>query len=72
MWYWHQMGSWGWAMMVIFWGSVLLLIVWAVRSATPDETRESNPLQILDERLARGEIDRDDYQERRTLLERQR
>lgn len=28
----------------------------------------SNPLQVLDERLARGEIDEADYQSRRALL----
>lgn len=72
MWYWQEMGSWGQAMMVIFWVGVLLVILWAARSATTDETPESTPFQVLGERLARGEIDREDYQERRTLLERQR
>ncbi len=70
MWYWHGMGPWGWLMMVAFWAVVVFLIVWAVRStATPGQREEDTPLRILDERLARGEIDRDDYEERRQILQ---
>ncbi|MEX0797739.1 MAG: SHOCT domain-containing protein [Acidimicrobiia bacterium] len=68
--YWHGMGPWGWLMMVAFWAVVVFLIVWAVRStATPGRRGDDSPLRILDERLARGEIDREDYDERRKVLE---
>jgi putative membrane protein len=67
------MGLWGWLMMVAFWAVVVFLIVWAVRStATSGQPKEDTPLRILDERLARGEIDRDDYEERRQVLENRR
>lgn len=73
MWYWHGMGLWGWLMMVAFWAVVVFLIVWAVRStATSGQPKGDTPLRILDERLARGEIDRDDYEERRRVLENRR
>ena len=69
MWYWHQMGIWGWLMMLAFWAVVVLLIMWAVRSATtPQQRDENSALRILDERLARGDIDREEYEERRKIL----
>lgn len=70
MWYWHDMGLWGWLMMVGFWVLVVLLVAWAIRySGRPADRQEVTALQILDERLARGEIERDEYEERRGLLE---
>lgn len=70
MFYWHGMGPWGWLMMVVFWAAVVFLIIRAVRStATPERPEEDTPLRILDKRLAKGEIDREDYDERRQVLE---
>lgn len=58
--------------MVLFWGLIILLIVLAVRgfgsrrdSVPPDH---KTPLQILDERYARGEIEKEEYEERRKTL----
>lgn len=64
------MGMWGWLTMLAFWALVVVLIIWAVRAATasPQKSDDKTALQILDERLARGEIDREDYEERRQLL----
>ena len=57
-------------MMVAFWVLVVLLIVWAVRStATPRPTEDRGALRILDERFAGGEIEPDEYKERRAILE---
>lgn len=51
-------------------GGGCFLIVWAVRStATPEQREEDTPLRILDNGLARREIDREDYDERRKILE---
>ncbi|MEX2324020.1 MAG: SHOCT domain-containing protein [Acidimicrobiia bacterium] len=73
MWYWHGMGPWGWLMMVAFWAVVVYLIVWVVRSkATLGQQDADTPLRLLDERFARGEIDREDYEERRQVLESRR
>lgn len=70
---WATMGFWGWTMMVGFWGLVIVLIVWAVRSAATPKAQiqgdGGNALGILDERLARGDIDPDEYRQRRTVLE---
>ncbi|MGH8927241.1 MAG: SHOCT domain-containing protein [Acidimicrobiia bacterium] len=70
MMYWHGMGLWGWTMMIAFWVLVVVLIVWAVRSAArPGPTEDRGALRILDERLAKGEIAPDEYKERRAVLE---
>lgn len=70
MWHWNGMGVWGWLMMVAFWVVVIALVIWMVRS-TGGSTRsdENQALRILDERFARGEIEQDEYQERRRVLE---
>jgi putative membrane protein len=70
MWYWHGMGVWGWAMMLAFWLAVVILIVWVVRSSvSPRAPEDRGAFRILDERLAKGEIDADEYRERRAVLE---
>jgi putative membrane protein len=39
-------------------------------SNTPrDETQQDSPISILEKRYARGEIDREEYQEKRRELE---
>jgi len=67
---------WGWGgwlgplWMLLFWGGVVVLIVWAVRSGSPGSgTRpRSRALEILEERYARGEIDHDEFVARRDEL----
>jgi putative membrane protein len=79
-WMWHT--SWGWghmifgmAMMILFWGAIIALIVLLVRwlwghagPQSPSPTAHKTPLDILKERFARGEIDKEEYEERRKLL----
>ena len=68
---WSTMGPWGWAIMAGSSLLIILLLVWGARTATraapPD--RANRGLQILDERLAKGEIEPGDYQQRRAVLE---
>ena len=73
-WYGGAMGPLGWLAMGVFWVAVLSLIVWLVvrllpgsQSATtrpPDESA----VEILDRRLATGEIDQQTWQDRRAAL----
>jgi putative membrane protein len=61
----------GSVMMVLFWGGLILLIVFAVRwlGGGPGKTASrKTSLEILEERFARGEIDREDFEERKRLL----
>ncbi len=59
------------SMMLVFWGVVAAAIVLAVRSLRPHDktsTTAGDAIRILDERFARGEIDADEYRQRRDLL----
>jgi putative membrane protein len=64
------MGFW----MLLFWAGVILLVIWGVRAASSGGggDRRSEPdraLRILEERFARGEIDRAEFEERKAALE---
>lgn len=72
---WHpMMGGWGmggfgWIFTILFWGFAIALIVYLVRllfrntGGEGDKTRtRSGALDILDERYARGEIDKSQYE----------
>ena len=57
----HDMG-WGWAvLMTIAWLAILGLIVGVVLTAVRDR-RSPSPREILDRRLAAGELDLDEYE----------
>jgi putative membrane protein len=68
-------GGWWMALwMLLFWAGLILLVVWGVRTVSgegrgADRAGRSSALQILEERFARGEIDRDEFEERRSVLE---
>lgn len=59
--------------MLLFWGGVVVLVIWAVRSIAnrplPATPPPPTPRQILDERLARGETTVADYEKARAALE---
>ena len=79
---WHDTG-WGpgmWIamglMMLAFWGLIAVLVVYVVRNLghrPPDHSGTSaappdQALRILDERFAHGDIDADEYNQRRDVL----
>lgn len=77
----YDYGSWGagqWlamaAMMLLFWGLAIGLVIWAVRgyrNGQPSRTSDASipgPDAVLADRFARGEIDEDEYLRRRELL----
>lgn len=75
-WYGGGMGWAGWVFMGLFWIALLALIIWLVikllpgtsRSAPPGPPQAESPLDILDRRFARGEIDLETYQAQRAAL----
>lgn len=69
--------DWGWGawlamslMMLAFWGLVAWLVVALVRGPGRDGWwgRSESARDVLDERFAKGEIDENEYRQRRELL----
>jgi putative membrane protein len=67
-------GSWfgfGGLLMLLFWVFVIAGIVWLVLTLSRTQPRggeESSALRILEERLARGEIDPEEFRVRRAAI----
>lgn len=71
----HDMGDGWWVLMatgmVLFWGLVILGIVWLVRELGGRRRgpgHEPEALELLDRRLAEGTISPEDYRARRDIL----
>ncbi len=68
--YMHDMG-WGWViLMAIAWLAILGILVGVVLTAVRDR-RNPSPREILDRRLAAGEIGIDDYERARAAISRE-
>ena len=77
--YWDHMNGWGWTMMVVWsivWVGFVAVAAWVAVTWARGGSRGSAPPQpprtareLLDERLARGDIDPDDYNRRRATLD---
>jgi len=75
----YGMGGFGGIVMILFWGFIIVGAVLVIRYFTSGQVPgrkgsspyeiQSDPLQILRERYARGEIDTEEYEERRKILE---
>lgn len=79
--HWDHVNGWGWTMMIfgsLIWIGFLGLIAWLSIQWTRNSSQGSPPSQpssktareLLDERLARGEIDLDEYERRSDALDR--
>lgn len=69
----YNMGTGSWVLMVLVWMALLAIIVWAVMRVFPGRASSGGggverPLEILDRRLANGEIDADTYDQLRAKL----
>lgn len=67
------MGAGGWLFMAVLWLVLIAVVVWAVANLFPgrsgrEESVPERPEEILDRRLARGEIDPQTYDELRAKL----
>lgn len=69
----------GWILMILFWAMLIVAIVFLIKAfagARPhgeggrsDPPRGDRALELLRERYARGEIDHEEFEERRRRLE---
>ena len=74
---WQHMNGWGWGMATFGWlfmTMVVVLVAWLIfsttRRAEPGAGTVSRAGELLDQRYARGELDRDQYLEQAADLER--
>ncbi len=65
-------GWWMWVPMVLVWVGILALILWTLRVQAGPRTppADGDPREVLDRRLARGELDVAQYRSLREELER--
>ena len=72
MWGWG--GGWWWMVlvmpigMIIFWGSIIALIIWAIRQSSEGRGGGGNAVEIARGRYARGEISREEFDQIRRDL----
>ena len=73
---WEHMGGWGWSMavmgllmMILFVGLIVWAAVYSTRRVGHRDGRSDRARMVLDGRYAQGEIERDEYLERRAYLE---
>ena len=76
----HGYGMWGMGwfgsiLMILFWvavivGTVLLIrYLWFTQKQSPSTSDRRDPMEILKERYAKGEIDTKEFEERKATLE---
>ena len=67
MWYWGNSMSWGMILgiigTVVFWGGVIVLVIWAVKRLSRGGGGGKSALDILNERYARGEINKEQFEQ---------
>lgn len=70
MWMFEHFGWWGllmMALMVLFWGGLIILVVWAILRLTRNHKTQApgkqDALAIARERYARGEITREQFEQ---------
>lgn len=69
----YGMGGFGGITMILFWGLIIIGIFLVIKYLTSGQSSnapppERDPLQILKERYARGEIDTQEFEERKKML----
>ena len=74
---WNGFSGWGMGLgfvfMLLFWGLVILGIAALIRllmTTSSRGPRDKSPLEIVQERYARGEINREEYEQKKSDLER--
>lgn len=69
---WHMHDGYFWGMHFFWWIFLVILFIWIF--VTPwnipgQRTKKDTPLDILKKRFARGEIDKEEYEEKKKVLQ---
>lgn len=64
-WNWLWMGS----MMLPFWGGLIVLVIWGVRSLSEPRRSGDPAIETLRRRLAAGEISQDEFDKTKGILQ---
>ena len=67
------MSGWGWSWTLLVTAALMTLLVWTLartrrRDSAPPDRDRVDALRTLEERFARGEIDREEFESRRATL----
>lgn len=70
-WGYNMMGGvFGGLMMIVFWVLLIMFIVWAVKEIRgKNSSTNSRALEILEERYAKGEIDKEEFKAKKKDLD---
>jgi uncharacterized membrane protein len=70
MWYYGAGWDWLWmgGIMVLFWGGVILLAIWAIRAFLGSNRAGDVAMETLRKRLAAGEISPEDFERTKKAL----
>ena len=63
------MGFFGFIIMIAFWAAVIWVIVRIVQEASGGHRKGKSAIRILEERYAKGEIDKEEFKSRKHDLE---
>lgn len=66
--YYNHMFGWGiigFPMMILFWGAVIMIIIWAIRGSRNSNENGKSALDILKERYAKGEITKEEFESKK-------
>jgi putative membrane protein len=70
---WNYYDGWSWLLMagvmLLFWGGVIALVIWAIRAFSGRRQAGDEALETLRRRLAAGEISHEDFESTKKVLE---
>jgi putative membrane protein len=69
--HWNYGAGYGWLLMVILWVVVIIGVVFLIKSilrSTKTERKTETPLEILKKRYAKGEISKEEFEEKKKDL----
>lgn len=73
MMWWGYYAGWGWlwmaGTMLLFWGGLIALVIWAIRAFSGPRQTGDQALETLRRRLAAGEISQEDFEKTKRILQ---